>query len=201
MIQVVPEMQARGYHHGDLRTALIKAGLALLEREGPGGVSLRAVARQVGVSQAAPYAHFHSKRELMSAIATVGFSRLRDLIAPLASDPARSLSDLGLAYLDFARANPGLYRLMFGSDEHIDMRNEHLSTASRQALELLAMKAGRNGSDPIRDPGPIAAWSLVHGLVMLLMDEKLPSGLDQSMPAILRLLEPGVAEYVKEREL
>ncbi|MCA1443469.1 TetR/AcrR family transcriptional regulator [Ensifer sp. IC4062] len=187
--------QARGYHHGDLRTALIEAGLSLLEREGPAGVSLRAVARQAGVSQAAPYAHFAGKRELMSAIATVGFSRLRDLIAPLASDPALSIGDLGVAYIEFAKANPGLYTLMFGSGEYIDSRDAQLSHASRQAFELLAMKAGRKGSNAVDDPGPIAAWSLVHGLVILLMNEKIPAEMNERLPEILRLLEPGIADH------
>ncbi|MBP1886049.1 TetR/AcrR family transcriptional regulator [Sinorhizobium mexicanum] len=190
--------QARGYHHGDLRSALIEAGLVLLEREGPAGVSLRAVARQAGVSQAAPYAHFAGKRELMSAIAAVGFSRLRDMIAPLASDPASGIGDLGVAYIDFAKANPGLYTLMFGSREHIDSGDVHLSLASRQAFELLAVKAGRKGPNAFDDPGPIAAWSLVHGLVTLLMNEKIPAEMNERLPEILRLLEPGIAEHTRE---
>ncbi|WFU49828.1 TetR/AcrR family transcriptional regulator [Sinorhizobium terangae] len=188
----------RGYHHGDLRTALIEAGLALLEHEGPGGVSLRAVARLAGVSQAAPYAHFAGKRDLMSAIAVIGFSRLRDLIAPLASDPAQSIGDLGVKYIEFAKANPGLYTLMFGSSEYIDSRDAQLSHASRQAFELLVRKAGRKGSSAVGDPGPIAAWSLVHGLVTLLMNEKIPAEMNERLPEILRLLEPGIAEHTRE---
>lgn len=134
----------------------------------------------------------------MSAIATVGFSRLRDLIAPLASDPARSIGDLGVIYIEFAKANPGLYTLMFGSREHVDSGDLHLSNASRQAFELLAMKAGRKGSNAVDDPGPIAAWSLVHGLVMLLMNEKIPAEMNEHLPEILQLLEPGIAEHTRE---
>jgi AcrR family transcriptional regulator len=189
-------MQVREYHHGDLRNALVQAGLSLLERDGPAAVGLRSVAREVGVSQAAPYAHFEGKRALMSAIAAVGFARLRDLIAPLASDPACRLSDLGVAYIHFATTNPGLYSLMFGSSEHIDAGTEDLSRASREALELLAKKTARKGSAAILDPGPIAAWSLVHGFATLLMNEKVPRSVHEILPEILQVLEPGIAEHM-----
>ncbi len=189
-------MPERNYHHGDLRNALVRAGLVLLEQEGVSAVSLRSVAREVGVSQAAPYAHFADKRELMSGIAAVGFSRLRDLIAPLASDPERSLSDLGLAYIEFATKNPGLYTLMFGSAEHVDPQNEELVRVSREAFSQLAGRTARRGLEG-SDPGPIAAWGLVHGLSMLLITQKLPAALFPSLPDVLRLLEPGIAGHVR----
>src|SRR5207245_6722607 len=107
---------ARPYHHGDLRRALVTAARRLLEAEGAAALSLRAVAREAGVSPAAPYHHFKDKCELMDAVAHEGWQMLGEAIAAARAaqpDVHRVLGDIGVAYVAFARANPALYRVMY----------------------------------------------------------------------------------------
>lgn len=189
-------MPERTYHHGDLRKALVEAGLKLLEDRGTGAVSLRAVAGKVGVSQAAPYAHFRDKRSLMSAIAAVGFARLHARLEEAGAGGADSLVKLGTAYLDFAVRNPGLYSLMFGQADEIDPFDEELTQTGRRAFDLLAKSSAPEGSEAQSDPGPIAAWALVHGLAMLTLNRKLPSEVAERPEAVLRTLELGIAAHL-----
>src|SRR6201996_8790448 len=107
--------EPKPYHHGDLRRALLRAAIAILEREGPSALSLRAVAREAGVSPAAPYHHFKDKSELLGAIAKEGFEKLKNVLAEAFAvagcDETRSA--LGVAYVEFSRAHPALYRVMW----------------------------------------------------------------------------------------
>ena len=106
------------YHHGDLRAALVRAATALLDTEGPLGVTLRGAARGAGVSQAAPYRHFSDKSALLAAVAEDGFRRLRHAIARAARtharDPVAALRAMAIAVVRFAAAHPSHYRLMSG---------------------------------------------------------------------------------------
>src|ERR1700760_731290 len=112
-------LEARPYHHGDLRRALILAAERILERDGPQALSLRAVAREAGVSPAAPYHHFKDKSDLMLAIAGAGFEALKEALqASFDQDPSHSLTTMGVAYVKFARANPALYRVMYDSSRN-----------------------------------------------------------------------------------
>src|SRR5262245_27538318 len=109
---------SRKYHHGNLRPALVNAGLRLLESEGVRALSLRAVARKARVSHTAPYHHFRGKAELLAAVAAMGFDRLVELIgqeAPRAKadDPLARLYAVGRGYLRFALTHPSIFRLMF----------------------------------------------------------------------------------------
>src|SRR5205085_8249512 len=107
--------ESRPYHHGDLRRGLVDAARRLLEQEGPTALSLRAVAREAGVSPAAPYHHFKDKAELLDAVAQQGWDMLNaQMAAAKASTTGRDqLTELGLAYVCFARENPALYRVMY----------------------------------------------------------------------------------------
>src|SRR5215475_2854236 len=100
--------EARPYHHGDLRRALVDAARRLLESEGPSALSLRAVAREAGVSPAAPYHHFKDKAELLEAVAQEGWDLLNaEMHKAKAGDKGRhQLTALGIAYVCFARENP-----------------------------------------------------------------------------------------------
>src|SRR6266436_1404259 len=104
------------YHHGDLKAALLAAAGRLLEEEGAEAVSFRAIARDVGVSQTAPYNHFDSKEHLLATVAEEGFRAFTALQrgAARTRSPKRRLYALGRAYVAFASAHPQLYRLMFG---------------------------------------------------------------------------------------
>src|SRR5205823_396278 len=107
--------EARPYHHGDLRRALVDAARRILEAEGPTALSLRAVAREAGVSPAAPYHHFKDKAELLDAIAAEGWQMLDASMAKAKreAEPRNKLNALGIAYVCFARENPALYRVMY----------------------------------------------------------------------------------------
>src|ERR1700748_2924597 len=110
--------EARPYHHGDLSRALAwwDAARRLLEAEGPSALSLRAVAREAGVSPAAPYHHFKDKGELLEAVAHEGWDLLDAALAKAKADapsPRKAMSNLGVAYVCFARENPALYRVMY----------------------------------------------------------------------------------------
>jgi AcrR family transcriptional regulator len=106
------------YHHGDLRRALLAAGLSVLERRGPAQVGLREVARVAGVSHTAPYRHFDSREALLAALATDGFEALDVAMAQAAEGRSgyERLRALGVAYIAFARARPAVYLLMFGPE-------------------------------------------------------------------------------------
>src|SRR5437764_15273216 len=108
--------QVRPYHHGDLSRALVDAARRILEAEGPAALSLRAVAREAGVSPAAPYHHFKDKTELLDAVAHEGWHALDLAIAEgrtKAPNPREGVLGIGVAYVTFAQRNPQLYRLMY----------------------------------------------------------------------------------------
>src|SRR6201997_2674796 len=103
------------YHHGDLRSALVRAAMELLEEGGEAELSLRAVARRAGVSPAAPYRHYADREALVSAVAAVGYRELAERLG--AAHPAPStrdqLADVAVAYVRFALDRPALFRIMF----------------------------------------------------------------------------------------
>ena len=112
-------MVATTYHHGDLKNALIKAGVEILADEGLGGLSLRKVAKQAGVSHAAPYSHFADKQALIAAISTEGFKQLyiqiESVIEAHQADPETLLIETAWAYVQFALNAPDRFKLMFSS--------------------------------------------------------------------------------------
>src|SRR5476651_57964 len=137
-------VQVRPYHHGDLSRALVDAARRILEAEGAAALSLRAVAREAGVSPAAPYHHFKDKTELLEAVAHGGWDALSDAIVEArrsAANPAEGLTNIGVAYVNFARDNPALYRLMF--DTSRDRTDARTRQAGRQRLQSGAGSAGR----------------------------------------------------------
>jgi len=163
-------VQTRPYHHGDLSRALVEAARRILEAEGPGALSLRAVAREAGVSPAAPYHHFKDKTELLEAVAEQGWHALGEAIAEArakAPTPRESLSRIGLAYVKFARANPALYRLMYDTSRDRtampEYKKEHDSGYGQ--VQSAIIEAGGNGADPFDlELATIASWCAAHGL-------------------------------------
>ncbi len=171
----------RPYHHGDLRTAVLAAAEAILEREGIDALTLRAVARAVGVSHTAPKNHFGDLEGLLSELAAVGYQRYGETLAAAMNaaggDPQVRIRAMGRAYVGFAREHPGLFLLMFRS-ERLDMTRPALREAieaSRQALRNAAtLSATVTPSTPLRAAArATASWSLVHGFAMLLLDGRL----------------------------
>ena len=164
------------YHHGNLRAALVEAACELLHEGGTEALSLRAVARRAGVSAMAPYRHFADKDALLAAIAAAGFERFRGALAAAdasASEPADGLVAQGVAYVRFACDDPRLFKLMFGTAKPAGY--PELSAAADAAYAVLAQRVATLVSEKERADLTLAAWSLVHGLASLLVDQQLPS--------------------------
>lgn len=183
-------MTERAYHHGDLRAALVTAGLTLLaERQGD-DLSLREVARSVGVSATAVYRHFPDKGALMTALARGGLDRLA-AAQRAASDEAgggmAGFAATGRAYVRFALDNPALFRLIFASPVLHPARGEKAMAGSDAFSFLQANAAAAAGSDGGAGQFvALRAWSLVHGLAMLMLDGQLPAD-----PALIdRVIDP-----------
>lgn len=161
---------ARPYHHGDLRRALILAAERILEREGPQALSLRAVAREAGVSPAAPYHHFKDKSDLLMAIAGAGFEALGESIkAAVEADQAQKMTTIGCAYVKFARENPALYRVMYDCSRDADaMPGKEDADDGHNGLKLVEQAMIRAGVDPNDEIGLklacITAWCAAHGV-------------------------------------
>lgn len=160
------------YHHGDLRSALVDAGLAVLAEAGePAALSLREAARRVGVSAMAPYRHFADKEALLAAIAAVGFERLAaaQKASGDAPSPAAALKAQGVAYVAFALENPALFRLMFGAGAP-SKANLELGAAARASFGHLIAAVANVPSRADQTDRVLGYWSLVHGLAMLALD-------------------------------
>ena len=163
--------EARPYHHGDLRRALIDAASRLLEAEGPSALSLRAVAREAGVSPAAPYHHFKDKGELLEAVAQEGWDLLDQALAKAkaaAPSPAAAMNELGVAYVCFARQNPALYRVMYDTARDRadlpDQMQAEKDSAYCKVRDTL-VEAGADPADEIDiELATTAAWCSAHGL-------------------------------------
>lgn len=163
------------YHHGDLRTALLDATLAIVARDGAAAVTLRGVARQAGVSAMAPYHHFADRAALVAAVATVGFERLyAEKLAALAAAPAGPRSALiagSRAYVAFILDNPELYRLMKGPE--LADRTAHpalAAAAAKPAAKLAALIAELGPLTVSTGTAAQMLWAFVHGLGLLAID-------------------------------
>jgi len=167
------------YHHGNLQAALVEAGLQLVEETGIEALTLREAARRAGVSQTAPYRHFADKEALLAAVAAEGFRELQRALSEAAAgieDANRCLPRLGQAYVHFALDHPGLFRLMFGAGIGDKQPYPLLRQAAQAAYALLenAMRAYLGGGHDA-PAATVAAWSLVHGLASLLLDQQFGS--------------------------
>ena len=175
------QAKAGAYHHGDLRKALLDAAEAELAEKGLEGFTLRGCAKRAGVSHAAPAHHFKDANALLTALAAVGHERFAAAMQKrqAAATSARGrLIAAGLGYLDFARANPGLFRLMFSS-QRPDYSDPGLAACGFRSFSVLT-DAVRDltGADPFKDKtamlDAMGAWSIAHGLAHLLLAGQLP---------------------------
>ncbi len=155
-----------------LRTRLVAAGVDLLALEGPQALSLREIARQAGVSHGAPRRYFPTHQALLATIAREGFLRLGDQIADAIGDcgqgPRLRVLALGRTYLDFARANPGMFELMFRHDllqgNQIGLRDTSLRLF-HVLVELVREAGPRSANPPALVAGAI--WANLHGIALL----------------------------------
>jgi AcrR family transcriptional regulator len=174
---------ASPYHHGALRDALLEAAERVLERDGLSGLTLRAVAREAGVSHAAPTHHFGDLTGLVSELAAIGFRQFSAAMAKASTTieaPAEKPLARAHAYVHYAQAHPGLYGLMFRT-ERLDMSRPSLHEAANASFAGFAGAIGASRHEQVSaqaltlDQGTalVRAWSLVHGFTMLLLDDRL----------------------------
>ena len=171
----------KSYHHGELDEALLEAAEVQLEKNGPTGLSLRKLGRQLGVTPGAPYRHFEDKDALLAALATRGFQRLRRTMLDAqegATGGEERLKRGGVGYLEFASKHPELFRLMFGWMPTRDVPALcEAGDAAFAAYEEILAACEKEGvlSRSVRDAG-LLAWSAVHGAAFLLIDDRLKLG-------------------------
>ena len=194
----------RGYHHGNLREALIEAAVELIAAKGPAGFTIAEAARLAGVSPAAPYRHFRDADALLAEVALRGYDLFTDRLAKAWAggrpDSVRAFEDLGRAYLAFARSEPAYYAAMFDSNvalaEHPDLQAaaDRSFAVLREAADRIAALAPADR----RPPGLMIAlhvWALSHGIASLFVRggpsrRKLPMSPED-------LLEAGILLYLQ----
>ena len=198
--------RTESYHHGSLKQALLEAAERVLERDGIQGLTLRAAAREAGVSHAAPKNHFGDMTGLLSELAAVGFERFVATMQANGGDsdsPDRRMDAIGRGYIAFARAHPGLFLLMFRG-ERLDLNRPALRDAVEASSRVLSGAVGARRGEKVeaaltlpQAASILAAWSLVHGFAMLLLDgrlkpllARLPPGTDAD--ALLAAIFSGV---------
>jgi AcrR family transcriptional regulator len=206
------------YHHGDLRSALLQASLALIDESGIGALSLREVARKAGVSHNAPYHHFKDRGSLLAALVEDGFAALAQEMADAraaAPDARVRLEACGLAYIRFALKSPARFKLMFRPELTGTGAEAAVAPSSTAALDTLTtaiIEAQANSMAPAGDPKPLVltCWAAVHGLASLLLDGPLaraqrafatsPDKLTAVVPATLTALLTGSAHRAPKTE-
>jgi len=175
-----PARPSTSYHHGDLRRALIETALAMVTEEGAWNFTLREVARRAGVSHAAPYNHFEDKSALLAEVAALGFQSLREAMEAAAREHPRSarqaLTGVGAAYVRFGVEQPAHFRLMFGAElaekEYPALREANDATFGVLTGVLERGQASGQVRRGLVLDQALTAWSLVHGLTTLLIDQR-----------------------------
>lgn len=167
---------SRGYHHGNLKEALVRAALELIAKKGPAGFTFAEAARWAGVSPAAPYRHFRDRDELLANIAVRGFEQFADVLARAWNDgkpePFGAFERLGRAYLEFARTEPAYYSAMFEAGIPLDT-NPELRDAGDRAFAVLRTATERLvGTMPANNRPPVLMmalhiWAMSHGIAAL----------------------------------
>lgn len=201
------------YRHGDLRRALLDAGIALAREGGPGAVVLRAATRQAGVAPNAAYRHFANREDLLLAVRAYALSQLSiEIETELARlDPAQGPADLaraclravGTGYLAFAHANPGLFHTAFSSHEPVEADADPAKAghSGMNPFQLLSGALDRMLEAGVLPPerrlgAEYMAWSAVHGLALLVSDgplHSMPEGMRDAIgQRLLDMVEKGL---------
>lgn len=196
-------MPKRGYHHGNLRQALVEAALELIERKGPAGFTLSEAAKQAGVTPAAVYRHFAGREDLIAEAALQGYAIFADVMQ-YAYDKGQpsalaSFEATGRAYLAFARKYPGHYIAMFESGISVNRTPELAAAAARARvrLERAAEELSRHIPPEKRPPPSMFSahvWALSHGVVELFARNS--PGTQSPFPPE-DLLESGIGIYLR----
>jgi AcrR family transcriptional regulator len=166
----------RGYHHGNLKEALVRAALELIAQKGPAGFTFAEAARWAGVSPAAPYRHFRDRDELLADVARRGFERFEAALSAAwqegKPDPLTAFDRTGKAYLDFARNEPAYYSAMFEAgiapttSPELAQAGERAFAVLRRAAETLVATMPQKDRPPALMVG-LHIWALSHGIASL----------------------------------
>ena len=167
------------YHHGDLRRDLIASVRQLVETHGPDGFSVAQASRAAGVSTAAPYKHFKDKTAILHAVVEDAMQRMAeemtDAVEPLPVGSLERVDALGHSYIDFARAQPGVFRLMFGltsGHDHDEVIMERGRGAFRIVVDCVADYLGIDRDANLAWQRAYMLWCFVHGHSFLVIDDK-----------------------------
>ncbi|MBN2117303.1 MAG: TetR/AcrR family transcriptional regulator [Anaerolineales bacterium] len=172
-------MPAKKYHHGDLENALIQAGVDILFQEGIEGLSLRKVAKRVGVSYAAPYAHFKDRQSLIAAISTEGFKQLYTTLdaaaAAHAGDPKQQLVEAAWAYIQFAMQNTAIFKIMFSGVLEKEKDYPAFVEISHKTFErVVEIVRACQDAGVLRSAPPelmtVSVWGQLHGVISLALE-------------------------------
>jgi len=166
----------RGYHHGNLREALIEAALSLIASKGPAGFTFAEAARSAGVSPAAPYRHYKDREALIADVAVKGFDTFTKALTEAwqegKPEPFAAFKRLGRAYLDFARSEPAFYSAMFeagldlGQHDELCKAGDQALQVLREAVEALLARAPE-GKRPPALMVALHVWAVSHGIASL----------------------------------
>ena len=166
----------RGYHHGNLREALVAAALKLIAEKGPAGFTFAEAARSAGVTPAAPYRHFRDREALLADVARRGFEQFADQLGRAWNDgqpdPMKALENLGRAYLAFAESEPAYYAAMFeaqlprGIDPELSQAGDRAFAILRDAAEALCATLPKDRRPPALMVS-LHIWALTHGIASL----------------------------------
>ena len=196
--------ERRGYHHGNLREALIAAAVDLISQHGPEGFTVAEAARLAGVSPGAPYRHFRDAEALLAEVALRGFDRFAEALAAAWAggkpDPLRAYEALGRAYLAFARREPAYYAAMFETriahDAHPGLlaASDRAFGVLRDATEALVARLPEGRRPPVLMVA-LHVWSMSHGIASLFCR---PDRSRRKLPmAPEDLLEAGLLIYLQ----
>ena len=204
--------EKQNYHHGDVPQALLHAALERIKQDGVEKLSLRAIARDIGVSQTAPYRHFKDKNALLVQLAIEGFEQLANCKeVPEGDDVFANLIEIGLAYIEFAVEHPQHYLLMFGSK--IEQREAHvdLKAAGQTAFSVILTQTTKGAELGILvdlDSQILAkcVWSKLHGLASLAIDgffdtNELPLELEQYLRLQIALTIRGLLKEPQQVDI
>ena len=173
----------RQYHHGDLRRALLGAAREEIDRTGTIDISLRGIARKVGVDPAAVYRHFAAKDDLLASLASEAFEELAIELEKVLGGPKDRMIGLGVAYISFATRNPARFGMMFdlaGRLAHDTVRGA--SEDGRDPYEILSDGWNALVPDETESDRAISLrqlWSTVHGFAVLVNQGLIPGGPDE----------------------
>jgi AcrR family transcriptional regulator len=191
----------QGYHHGNLKEALVEAARRLIAERGPSGFTLTEAAKLAGVSAAAPYRHFKDRDALIAEVAQRGFaafgSRLAAAWSGAEADPVQAFSQMGETYLAFAREEPGFYGAMFARSRPQGASGSAGGTAFAALESAIARVAARMGADGSTVDARILAyqvWAFSHGIATLTAGGLLPGREPALQPQAL--LRHGVAALI-----